>query len=29
MGEEPLSNTLWGLNVNWKQESQWLTNMLD
>ena len=29
MGEEPLNNTLWGLNVNWKQESQWLTNMLD
>ena len=29
MGEEPLSNTIWGLNVNWKQESQWLTNMLD
>ena len=29
MGEEPLNNTLWGLNMNWKQESQWLTNMLD
>jgi len=29
MGEEPLSNTLWGLSMNWKQESQWLTNMLD
>ena len=29
MGEEPLKNTIWGLNVNWKQESQWLTNMLD
>ena len=29
MGEEPLNNTLWGLNLNWKQESQWLTNMLD
>ena len=29
MGEEPLSNTIWGLNLNWKQESQWLTNMLD
>ena len=29
MGREPLSNTLWGLNVNWKQESQWLTSMLD
>ena len=29
MGEEPLNNTLWGLNMNWKQESQWLTNMLN
>ena len=29
MGEEPINNTLWGLNMNWKQESQWLTNMLD
>ena len=29
MGDEPLSNTLWGLNLNWKQESQWLTSMLD
>ena len=29
MGAEPLKNTLWGLNVNWKAESQWLTRMLD
>ncbi|MCR4852261.1 MAG: cell surface protein SprA [Prevotella sp.] len=29
MGNEPLNNTLWGLNINWKRESQWLTNMLD
>lgn len=29
MGSEPLSNTLWGLSVNWKQESQWLTSMLN
>ena len=29
MGAEPLSNTLWGLNMNWKQESQWLTAMLN
>jgi len=29
MGEEPLSNTIWGLSVNWKQESQWLTSMLN
>ena len=29
MGSEPLNNTIWGLNLNWKKESQWLTNMLD
>ena len=29
MGAEPLNNTLWGLNINWKKESQWLTDMLD
>ena len=29
MGEEPLKNTIWGLNVNWKQESQWLTSVLN
>ena len=29
MGDEPLKNTLWGVNVNWKKESQWLTNVLD
>ena len=29
MGSEPLNNTLWGVNLNWKRESQWLTNMLD
>ena len=29
MGSEPLNNTIWGLNINWKQNSQWLTNMLD
>ncbi len=29
MGSEPLNNILWGLNLNWKKESQWLTNMLD
>ena len=29
MGSEPLKNTLWGLHINWKTESQWLTNMLD
>lgn len=29
MGSEPLNNTLWGLNLSWKKQSQWLTNMLD
>ncbi|MBQ6653559.1 MAG: cell surface protein SprA [Prevotella sp.] len=29
MGAEPLNNTLWGVNLNWKKESQWLTNVLD
>ena len=29
MGSEPLNNTIWGINMNWKKESQWLTNILD
>ena len=29
MGDEPLKNTLWGVNMAWKHESQLLTNMLD
>lgn len=29
MGSEPLNNTIWGLNLSWKKQSQWLTNMLD
>ena len=29
MGSEPISNTLWGINTAWKQQSQWLTNMVD
>ena len=29
MGSEPLRNTIWGLNINWKQESQWLTSILN
>ncbi|MFQ9997191.1 MAG: cell surface protein SprA, partial [Hoylesella buccalis] len=29
MGSEPLNNTLWGVNLNWKKESQWLTNVLN
>ena len=28
-GSEPMTNTLVGFNINWKKESQWLTNMLD
>ena len=29
MGTEPLNNMIWGLNINWKQNSQWLTNLID
>ena len=29
MGQEPLKNLLWGLHIDWKKESQWLTNMLN
>lgn len=29
MGSEPLNNTLWGLNLSWKKESQRLTDWLD
>ena len=29
MGSEPVNNTLIGLNLNWKTESQWLTTMLN
>ncbi len=29
MGAEPLNNTIWGVNLSWKKESQWLTNMLN
>ncbi len=29
MGAEPMSNTLLGFNLHWKQESQWLTNLLN
>ena len=29
MGSEPLKNTLWGINLNWRKESQWLTNVLE
>ena len=29
MGSEPLKNTIWGLHMDWKKESQWLTNVLN
>lgn len=29
MGSEPLRNFLWGFNISWKKQSQWLTNMID
>ncbi|MDD4969298.1 MAG: cell surface protein SprA [Paludibacter sp.] len=28
-GNEPISNTIWGLNTSWRTESQFLTNMLN
>ncbi|MCC8144611.1 MAG: cell surface protein SprA [Tannerellaceae bacterium] len=28
-GDEALKNTLWGLNMSYRTESQWLTNMVD
>jgi len=28
-GSEPLANTIWGVNLNWKTEMQWLTLALD
>ena len=29
MGAEPIKNTIWGFNMAWKKESQWLTNVVD
>ena len=29
MGNEPLKNILWGVNVTWKKESQWITDLID
>lgn len=29
MGSEPLANTIWGVNLNWKTDVQWLTLLLD
>lgn len=28
-GDEPMSNTIWGLNTDFKQESQFITNLVD
>lgn len=28
-GDESVKNTLWGVNMNYKTESQWITNMFD
>ncbi|MBR2607736.1 MAG: cell surface protein SprA [Bacteroidaceae bacterium] len=29
MGSEPLNNLIWGVNLSWKRQSQWLTTFLD
>jgi cell surface protein SprA len=29
IGEEPLNNTIYGFNVNWKNENQWMTKLLN
>jgi len=29
VGNEPLKNTIWGLNGTWNYESQWLTDVID
>ncbi len=29
MGDEPISNTIWGLNTNYRTESRFLTRMID
>jgi len=29
LGSEPLANTIWGLNLNYRTEMMWLTNLLD
>lgn len=28
-GDEPISNTIWGFNLNYQKESRWLTKMVD
>lgn len=29
IGEEPISNTIWGLDMNYNSDSRWLTRMVD
>ena len=29
IGDEPISNTIWGLNTSYSTQSQWLTNIID
>src|SRR5690606_18394950 len=29
IGEEPISNTMWGFDVNYQSPSRWLTRMVD
>jgi len=29
IGDEPISNTIWGINTSYKTQSQWLTNVID
>ena len=29
IGDEPISNTIWGINGSYRTQSQWLTNMVD
>jgi cell surface protein SprA len=29
IGEEPISNTIWGLNTSYRKQSQWLTSLVD
>ncbi len=29
LGEEPISNTMWGLDANYSSDSRWLTKMVD
>ncbi len=28
-GDDPINNTIWGLDLSWRRESRWLTKMID